>query len=353
MSNKILITGNMGYIGPVLIEHLRKTLPAGTHLVGHDAGYFGHCLTACDGSPERWLDEQMFGDIRTIPAEAFAGVDAVVQLAAISNDPMGKEFEQVTDEINAEACISAARKAKEAGASHFVFASSCSMYGEASGEPKKETDSLNPLTAYARSKVKAEVELGKLADENFTVTALRFGTACGMSPRLRLDLVVNDFVACAVLHKKIEVLSDGSPWRPLIHVKDMSRAMEWAISRKSDAGNRFLAVNVGSQAWTWQIGDLAQSVAKVIGGIEVSINTDAAPDKRSYRVDFSLYEAMAPNHQPQTDFTEAIEDLRRGVERMHFDDGNFRESNYIRLKMLKDHLVSGRLNKDLYPNAPV
>jgi len=168
--------------------------------------------------------------VRHPQPEILRGVDAIVHLAAISNDPMGKTFEEVTDAINFRASVELARQAKAAGVRSFVFASSCSMYGMADDTPRKETSPLNPLTAYAKSKVSTETELQKLADKSFRVTCLRFATACGMSDRLRLDLVVNDFVACAVTSKNITILSDGTPWRPLIHVKDMARAFDWASS---------------------------------------------------------------------------------------------------------------------------
>lgn len=349
---KILITGNLGYVGPVLIRHLRSALPTGTYLRGYDTGFFGHCLTACNYLPECWLDEQIFGDTRTMPAEILKGVDAVVHLAAISNDPMGKEFEQATAQINTGASVSIAKSAKQAGVSHFVFASSCSIYGAAGNAPKREDDTLNPLTAYAHSKVKTEEEIQKFADENFVVTSLRFATACGMSPRLRLDLVLNDFVANAHLSGVIKVLSDGSPWRPLVHVEDMARAMEWAIVRQPGAGDQYLAVNVGSRGWTWQMGELAQAVADVLGGVTVSINMDASPDKRSYTVDFSLFELLAPDHQPQTDFANSIEELLGGIKRLQFANADFRESSYIRLRMLREHLSAGRLDQQLYRRAP-
>src|SRR5258706_9398787 len=247
---KILITGNMGYVGPSVLKRLRRSYPQAT-LTGLDKGYFAHCLTNADVLPECRADIQFFADVRRLPREALQSVDAVVHLAAISNDPMGNTFEAVTYDINLRASIELAKLAKAAGAKTFVFASSCSMYGLADDTPRKETSALNPLTAYAKSKVLTEVELQKLADTTFTVTCLRFATACGMSDRLRLDLVVNDFVACAVTSKKITILSDGTPWRPLIHVNDMARAFDWAIGRGKGPFD-FLAVNVGSNTLDYQ-----------------------------------------------------------------------------------------------------
>ncbi|MCI0563809.1 MAG: SDR family oxidoreductase [Nitrososphaera sp.] len=330
---KILITGNMGYIGPCVVRCLRESYPQAT-LVGLDTGYFAHCLTNVDVLPECRVNIQYFADVRRVPKEALCDVDAIVHLAAISNDPMGNTFEEVTFDINHRASVELAKEAKRQGVKAFIFASSCSMYGLADDTPRKETSPLNPLTAYAKSKSYAERELQELADRDFKVTSLRFSTACGMSERLRLDLVVNDFVACAVTSKNISILSDGTPWRPLIHLKDMARAIEWAISRDSDAGGNFLAVNVGSNAWNYQVKELAQAVAKIVPDVTFSVNKDAPPDQRSYRVDFSLFEKLAPNYQPQVDLLTAMREIKDGLKAMEFNEINFRVSKYMRLKVL-------------------
>ena len=343
---KILITGNMGYIGPVVARHLRSTYPHAT-LIGYDIGYFGNCITSTDMFPDCLVDLQYHADIRKFPDNILRDVDAVVHLAAISNDPMGNTFEEVTLDINHRASINLAKKAKEAGVRSFVFASTCSIYGAAGDNPRTESDTLNPLTAYARSKVFTERDLKPLAGKGYKVTSLRFSTACGMSERLRLDLVLNDFVAGAVTSKKIEILSDGTPWRPLINVKDMARAIEWAISRDTANGGDFLAVNVGSTEWNYQVKDLAESVARVIPEVDISINKNAQPDKRSYRVNFDLFRQMAPDHQPQVDLISTIKVLKAGLESLAFDDKNFRNSKYMRLKVLTElrskNLLSDKL----------
>ncbi|MBN1241037.1 MAG: SDR family oxidoreductase, partial [Gammaproteobacteria bacterium] len=210
----ILITGNMGYVGSVVARRLREKLGAAT-LVGADSGFFAHCL-AGDGEvlPERVVDTQHFVDVRRMEPRHLDGIDAVVHLAGISNDPIGNAYESVTDEINHRVSVRLARMAREAGVRRFVFASSCSVYGCAEGAARSEEAELNPLTAYARSKIDAEIGLAPLADERLLVTCLRFPTACGMSPRLRLDLVLNDFVASAVATGVVRVISDGTPWRP-------------------------------------------------------------------------------------------------------------------------------------------
>lgn len=342
---KIVIFGNMGYVGPGVVSRLRETYPNAT-LIGYDTGFFASCLTDVDFLPERKLDHQYFGDIRNVPDFVIEGADAIVNLAAISNDPMGTKFEEVTLDVNHKSGISLARRAKEAGVKSFVFASSCSMYGAASDGAKTEDSTLNPLTAYARSKVFTEKDLEPLADDKFKVTCLRFATACGMSPRLRLDLVLNDFVACALSAKHITILSDGSPWRPLINVKDMAVAIDWAIERPASIGP-FLAVNTGTDEWNYQVKDLAEAVASVIPGVKVSINPDAPPDKRSYRVNFGLYKKLAPNHQPRYDLITTIRELKEGLESMRFNDADFRDSKLMRLKVLTSLMEKQDLSADL------
>jgi len=343
---KVLITGNLGYVGPVVVRYLRRTHP-NARLIGFDSAFFALSTTGATILPERFLDEQHFGDVREIPESLLEGLDAVIHLAAVSNDPMGNKFERVTEDVNYRASVDLGKKARKAGVSHFVFASSCSVYGFAPGAPRKESDELNPLTAYARSKVNTEKGLAEIRDNNMIVTSLRFATACGMSDRLRLDLVLNDFVACALAHGEISVLSDGSPWRPLIDVRDMARAIEWGIVREASAGGGFLALNVGSDDRNYQIKDLSSAVAEAIPGTTVKINKTAQPDTRSYKVDFSLFASLAKNHQSQVTLRQSIDMLAKGLRSIGFADPDFRNSAYIRLKVLEAHIAAGRLTSDL------
>ncbi|SOU01584.1 epimerase/dehydratase [Xanthomonas arboricola pv. fragariae] len=344
---RILITGNMGYIGPVVAAHLRQRYPQ-AWLVGLDRGWFAHCLSDPRRLPEVVLDQQWFGDVRDLTAQQLQGFDAVVHLAAISNDAMGKRFELVTDAINCRASVAVAQAAAQAGVGHFVFASSCSVYGAAAdGTPRSETSAIAPLTAYAHSKIDTERALAQL-DTDMVITCLRFATACGASPRLRLDLVLNDFVASAVANGTVEVLSDGSPWRPLIHVRDMARAIDWALRRTPAAGGQFLFVNAGSERWNVQIRDLAHAVGVAIPAAHVAISTSAPSDNRSYRVDFSLFERLAPEHQPQETLRSTITELRDDLQRAGFSDGDFRQrSDFIRLRILQQLVDTGTLAADL------
>jgi nucleoside-diphosphate-sugar epimerase len=343
---KILITGNMGYVGPAVIRRLRRTRPD-AFLAGLDIAYYGHCVTCSGGVPERLLDVQYFADVRRFSPALLEGIDAVVHLAAISNDPIGNKYEDVTLDINHRASIDLAAMAKSAGAKAFVFASSCSMYGTAADAPRTEDSPLNPLTAYARSKVFTERDLAKLASSSFLVTALRFSTACGWSDRLRLDLVLNDFVAGAVASRRISILSDGSPWRPLIDVQDMARAIDWAVTRDASLGGSFLAVNVGREEANYQVRDLAEAVASAVPGTVVSINKDAQPDKRSYRVNFDLFKKLAPDHQPVVGLGASIAAIKAGLEALGFQDAEFRKSIYMRLNVLSDLRAKGLLDGQL------
>lgn len=342
---KILIIGNMGYVGPAVVRELAARHPSAV-LHGFDNAYFAHCLTGSQSLPERLLDRQFFDDVRCLSPQMLEGYDAVVELAAVSNDPMGSRFAAVTAQINQNATVAIAEAAARAGVRNFVFASSCSVYGIAQGAPRRETDPVAPLTDYAKSKIGTEDALADIGGD-MVITSLRFATACGMSDRLRLDLVLNDFVACALSQRKITVLSDGSPWRPLIDVADMARAIDWAIQRPADNGGRILRVNAGSNERNHQVRDLAAAVAEAVPGTLVSINTEAPVDSRSYQVDFGLFARLAPNHQPQMSLAQSIRGLLDGLQRMGFADPQFRTSPLMRLHVLQDHIAAGRLSEDL------
>ena len=336
----------MGYVGPAAVKQLRETYHD-AELIGFDIGYFANHLTHSNVLPEVRLNSQIIGDVRQFPAGILEGIDAIVYLAAISNDPMGAVYEEVTMDVNYRSAVRIAGLARAAGVKSFVYASSCSIYGAADDYPKTENDALSPLTAYAKSKVAAEIGLAKLASKDFTVTCLRFATACGMSNRLRLDLVLNDFVAGAIVSKEINILSDGTPWRPLINVMDMALALEWGVGRKAANGGEYLVVNTGTSSWNYQVKDLALAVSKVVPGCKVTIKTDAPPDKRSYKVNFDLYKKLAPNHQPQHDLHATIKELYDSISGMRLSDTNFRDSNFMRLKILASLREKGILDENL------
>jgi nucleoside-diphosphate-sugar epimerase len=342
-----LITGPLGYVGPSVVSGLRKMFGEATDLIGLDVGYFSKQRELEQQTPEEVLNRVIDLDIRDLQASHLKSVKHVVHLAAVSNDPMGDRFAAVTTDINRDQTVRLAKLAKECGVESFTFASSGSVYGAGGGDVKSETSDLNPQTAYARSKIESELALAELATDSFKVSCLRFSTACGWSPRVRLDLVLNDFVASALTVNKIEVLSDGSPWRPLIHVSDMARAVTWATSDRLHLPESFLVVNVGSHDWNYQIKDLAHAVADSIGGIEVLINSDAPADNRSYRLDFSKWESIAPNHQPIVSLNEAISDLVINLEKLTDLDSKFRSSKRIRLVELNNQISNSEIDTNL------
>ena len=343
---KVLITGNLGYVGPCLVKEFRNFHPQAS-LIGYDIGYFAKYITSTSIYPESFLDVQYYGDVRNFPTQILKGVDAVISLAAISNDPIGNKFENQTLDINYRANLDIAKAAKEAGVRKFIFASSCSVYGAAEDAPRTETSAINPLTAYAKSKVYSEEALGKIASNDFQVSCLRFATACGMSDRLRLDLVLNDFVAGALTAGQIGILSDGTPWRPLINVQDMARAIRWAFERSNENGGNFLVMNTGSNDWNYQVKDLAFAIRDLVPEVKVSINQNAEPDKRSYRVNFDLFERLAPDHQPQFDLQRSIEGLMQGLRSIKFSDANFRQSHLMRLNVVNSLLNKGEIDNQL------
>ena len=344
---KILITGNLGYVGAYLCQYLRNQYPQAM-IVGYDLGYFRDCLTTRSSPPEDALDIQYQGDVRNFEESILKDVDHVVHLAAISNDPIGNKFEQLTLEVNYKASVDIAMKAANQGVKSFVFASSCSVYGAAGDEAKTECCDVNPLTAYARSKVLTEEALQKLGDDRMVITCLRFATACGMSDRLRLDLVLNDFVASAITSGNITILSDGTPWRPLISIKDMARAIDWAMTRPAEKGGRFLICNTGCNHWNFTVKELAEHVREVVPNVQVQVNHAAPPDKRSYRVNFDLFRSYANGHSPVCTLINTIHELRNGLLDISFRDPDFRNSAWMRLNVLDRLLQLGKVDAGLH-----
>lgn len=344
---KILVVGNLGYIGPVLMKYFHQK-HTGVPLIGFDTGFFENCFINHLADRLCQADQQFYGDVRQFDESILKDISSIVYLAAISNDPMGNVFEQQTLAINQKSAVDIAKLAKANGVENFVFASSCSSYGFGGDAAKSEDDDVNPLTAYARSKVFAEQDLEGLADDNFTITALRFATACGASPRLRLDLVLNDFVTNAVINSKITILSDGSPLRPLIDVHDMAKAIDWACQRQSNKGGAFLRVNAGSNDWNFSVREIAQKVQSVFPEIDVLINADAEPDKRSYRVNFDLFKSLAVEYYPTRSLEQSIEEIAICVRSSNIDLSDFRSSHLMRLNVLKQLKDSNRLDNDLY-----
>ncbi len=347
---KVLITGNLGYVGSELVKYFRKKY-SDIFLAGYDTAFFKNLITSNESSIDRFLDIQYYGDVRKFNFEILNEYDCIVHLAAISNDPMGLKFKSVTKDINYIFSTELAEAAVSKGIKKFVFASSCSVYGFSDNFPRTEQSQLNPLTDYAISKVNTEKGLLKMDKGNTTFTCLRFATACGMSDRLRLDLVLNDFVASALLNDQIKILSDGSPLRPLIDVQDMCRAFDWGINREVDNGGQILICNTGSNDWNYSVKELALSVQKHFSACEVDINSDAQHDKRSYRVNFDLFNKLAgTNFTPKKNLDVTIKNLIAGLKEIKFHQKDFRNSNYMRLNVLQGLIANNKINEQLYWN---
>lgn len=295
----------MGYVGSVLVPYLASL---GTYeLYGFDAGYFEKDLTG--PCPEYFLAKQYRGDLREFPKALLKNMDAVIHLGALSCDDLSAE---IINQVNYQATVRLAELAKQAGVLRFVFASSCDLYGGAGdGVPRSEQDEINPLTLCSKSKALAEKALEKLASPDFQISTLRFATACGPSPRLRLDLALNFFIATAMTEQKITIQGDGSLMQAFIHVRDMARAMEWAVNR---SGDDYLMLNVGSDLWNYALLELAQECADLIPGLLIERDLNNLKNLKtpaSYQVDFKKFRELAPYHQPIKTMDQTVESLSR------------------------------------------
>jgi nucleoside-diphosphate-sugar epimerase len=334
---KVLVTGSHGYIGSVTLPALRA---AGHDVTGLDARYYRGCDLFADGETAPLLEL----DVRDVEPTHLEGFDGIVHLAALSNDPLGDLDRELTLEINFRATVSLARAAKEAGVERFVFSSSCSMYG-ASGEDDLvgEDAPLRPLTAYAESKVRAEEALAELAGDGFTPVFMRNATAYGVSPRLRIDLVLNNLVGWAHTTGAVRILSDGTPWRPLVHVEDIAGAALAALEAPAEVV-RGEAFNVGAANENYQVRELAEIVRGTVGDCTVEYARRGDPDPRSYRVDFGkLKRALGSFSTRWTAYAGAAEllDAYRGA---GLDLESFEGARYTRLKRLRELLDSGALD---------
>jgi nucleoside-diphosphate-sugar epimerase len=336
---KILLTGHRGYIGAIAARVLRD---AGHEVTGLDTLFYEGCDL---GAPPDGDIPTLQVDIRDVRPEQFEGFDAIAHFAALSNDPIGDLNPELTADINFRATVDLARAAKEAGVGRFVFSSSCSMYGAGHEKPVDENAPLKPITAYAESKVRSEEALAGLVDSGFSTISLRNATAYGVSPRLRVDLVLNNLVGWAYTTGKVKIMSDGTPWRPLIHVEDISRATLAALEAPTEAihGEAF---NVGRDSENYQVRDLGTIVEEVVGG-EIEYAGSGDPDPRSYRVDFSRFARTFPDAGLDWTARRGAQELLEAYRSVDLTLEQFESDRYIRLKHLRKLLEGGELGEDL------
>lgn len=336
---RVLITGNDGYIGSVLAPMVRD---AGHEVKGLDTRLF----EGCSLGPEPAETDVLLLDVRDVEGRHLRGFDSIIHLAGIANDPLGHLDPQRTYEVNHLASVRLGRLAKQAGVERFVFASSCSLYGAASSDDLlTETAPFNPVTPYGRSKVLAERDLSQLADDRFSPVFLRNATVYGYSPRLRLDLVVNEFVASAFARGEVFIKSDGSPWRPLVHIEDVARAALAAIEAERKAVHNE-AFNVGRTTENYQVRDVADFVADALPESRVTYEEGGGPDLRSYRVDFSKAEGGLPGFQPRWTVPDGIRELVDVYRRHALSQEDLSSPRFVRLRRIQMLQQEGKLGLD-------
>jgi nucleoside-diphosphate-sugar epimerase len=341
---KLLITGTEGYIGARMAPILAV---CGHDVTGLDTGFYRDGCLYIDPVGMPTAPRTLYKDLRTLEPQDFEGFDAVVHLAELSNDPLGENRPEITFKINHEGSVRIAKAAKEAGVKRFVYASSCSVYGVGSGgDFLDETSPPNPQTAYAQCKVKVERDTKALSDADFCVTYLRNATAYGPSPRMRFDIVLNDLCALAWTQKKIAMVSDGSPWRPIVHIEDIIDAVRCALEAPTAAVNGEI-FNVGSTAENYRIRELADIVAQAFPGCEVSAGPPSA-DNRSYRVRFDKIESKLPGFKARWTARRGAEELRDLFERVDFSSQTYGFRAFTRLKQLKYLQRTNQIDDDLF-----
>lgn len=344
---RILVTGHKGYIGAVLVPML---LEEGYEVVGIDTDFYA---ASTFGDPKAIIEvPEIKKDVREVTPEDLRGINGIIHLAALSNDPLGHLNPDLTYDINHHASVNLAKAAKEAGVERYVFSSSCSNYGASAGSDfLTESADLNPVTPYGISKVYVERDVAPLADGSFSPTFLRNATAFGASPRLRFDLVLNNLVAWAYTTGKIFIKSDGTPWRPIVHIADISRAFIAVLKAPRELIHNEV-FNVGRNEDNYQVKDIAQIVAETVPGSVYEFDPLGGPDKRNYRVDCSKIARVLPWFKPQWDARKGAQELYEAYQRVGLTLDEFEGPRYKRIDQIKKLLAEDRLGTDLRWKEP-
>jgi len=345
---RVLVAGDRGYIGAVMVPLLSA---AGHDVEGLDLGLYEGCDLGPAPAYPSGASTRAACDMRDVTAGQLADYDAVICLAALSNDPLGDLNPGATHSVNLDGTMQLARAAKAAGAGRFLFASSCSLYGAAGSGAVAEDADLYPVTAYGETKVQAERALSALADDDFSPTYLRNATAYGASPRLRLDIVVNNLTAVAMTTGEVRLQSDGTPWRPLVHIEDISRAFLAMLEAPRELVHNE-AFNVGRAVDNVQIRQVAEMVRDAVPGSTVTLAEGAGPDLRNYRVDFSKLDDTFPGLKLRWSVREGIEELAGAYAKYSMTLDDFNSSRYVRLRRIRELLTAGTVDEMLRRTAP-
>lgn len=334
-----MVTGHNGYIGSVLVPHLQSL---GCDVVGLDTGYFRECTLVPDSAeaPAVWKD------IRDLEPADLRGLDAVIHLAALSNDPIGNLRPDWTDAINCQATVRLAELCKEVGVQRFLFSSSCIMYGASEAAVVTEESPLDPKTEYARSKVICERQIAELADDRFSPTFLRNGTIYGLSPRMRFDTVLNDLLASAVARGKVVLYSNGEPWRPVIHVQDVARAFGAVLTAPREAIHN-QAFNTGANHLNHRVMELAEIAVRTVPGCRLEVLAQPGADQRTYRADFGKFARAFPRFEFQWTAQSGAQELYQAFSSIGLAHGIYEDRRFTRLKWLHHLLQTGQLDDSL------
>jgi len=336
---QVLVTGHKGYIGTVMVPMLRN---AGHDVVGLDSDLYRNC-TYGEFGPK---DPEIIKDVRDVEKSDLEGMDAIIHLAALSNDMLGNLNPEVTYEINHAASVRLAAMAKELGISRFVFASSCSNYGAAGDGMQDESAELHPVTPYAISKVRVERDVSEMADDNFSPVFMRNATAYGVSPRIRFDIVLNNLTAWAYTTGQILLKSDGTPWRPVVHIEDISMAAIGALEAPKEIVHN-QAFNVGVNTENYQMRQLAEIVGETVPNCEIKFADGAEPDKRNYRVDFSKYTQAFPEHKLRWNARRGAKQIYEAYRAVGLQKDEYEGTKYKRIAQIQQLLSSGQLDETL------